>query len=101
MTLILLLALTTYRITRLVIADDFPPVLKLRIWLLGTDRDALKGTRLEWVGELLSCHWCVSVWISAGLVLITQMLTGDVQYPWLVWPSCAAAGALLYHREDD
>ncbi|MED4533603.1 DUF1360 domain-containing protein [Metabacillus fastidiosus] len=37
----------------------------------------IKGNGLRaWIGELLSCYWCTSVWCSAFLYGI-----------WLIWPS--------------
>ncbi len=68
--------------------------------IIGADECKLQGTRIAWVGDLLSCHHCSSVWISAGLVILTQMVTHDVPYPPLAWPTVAAVGALIAHRED-
>lgn len=98
--LFLLLILTTYRLTRFIVLDDFPPIRYLRERAIGEDGNRLSDTRLGWLGELLGCHWCVSVWISAGVVSVAQAVTGDVPYPLLSWPACAAGGALILHRED-
>ena len=91
--LLILLALATYRITRLVTADDITAPARHRI--IGEDGQKLAGTRLEKLGELLGCYWCVSMYVSAGLILIAQQVTGGVWYPWLAWPAVAAASALI------
>lgn len=98
--LLTLLALTTYRITRLIIRDTFPPVRHVRNAIVGEDELKLLGTRLEWLGDLLTCHWCASVWVAGGLILVTQLVTGDVPYPLLAWPATASVAAWLLHRED-
>lgn len=59
---ILLLALGTHRLTRLIIEDA----------ILETPREALfkrfppETTR---IGYLLTCYWCLSIWISLIFVL--------------------------------
>lgn len=97
--LFVMLALASYRVTHLVVLDTFPPVLALRNRIVGEDECKLQGTRIEWLGELLTCGWCASVWLSAGLVLVTQMVTGAVSYPILAWPACASVAALIIHWE--
>ena len=95
-----LLCFATYRITRLLIRDTFPPVRIIMARIVGKDEKKLEGTKLEWLGELLTCYWCASVWVSSVLVIMTQVATSDLRYPLLVWPTAAAVGALMIHRED-
>jgi hypothetical protein len=99
--LLTLMALATHRVTRFILFDTFPPIRGLRNWIIGTDGTALNDTRLEWLGELLSCHWCASIWVSAGLVTGTQVLTGDVAYPFLSWLACATVAAMVIEREEE
>ncbi len=54
-------ALTTYRLTRLVVEDEIAAPLRDRIW----KRWAPDRTK---VGYLITCPWCVSVWVGAGVV---------------------------------
>jgi len=54
-------ALTTYRITRLVVEDEIAAPMRDRVW----DRWPPDSTR---VGYLITCPWCVSVWVGAGVV---------------------------------
>lgn len=135
-----LLCLTAYRATRLLIKDTFPPVLWLRDELAGGAR---KPTRAElyhdnypndlepgvsrlvpgmrgvwyldgegttwvhigkaewsphWLGELITCPWCASAYISGGLVAVTDITYG-LPVPWLVGPAVWAVAALLSSRE--
>lgn len=112
-----LMALTAYRLVRLVIKDTLPPVLWLRDrisggWRYPTDKerhhdnypegqdegvcfkvDGLPGAwskvdgeikvyRIKaswspfWLAELWSCPWCVSAWISGGVVAVTDITIG-------------------------
>jgi hypothetical protein len=68
--------------------------------IVGEDEKKLDGTKLEWLGELLTCYWCASVWTAGVLVIMTQVATGDLRYPLLVWPMAATVGAWMIHRED-
>lgn len=64
-------ALAVARLARLVTTDNFPPIEKLREAVL--DRYPTvnwRGQEIEghWFGELITCPWCSSVWIGAGVV---------------------------------
>lgn len=48
--------------------------------------------------ELMSCPWCVSAWLSAGLVTGTWAVTG-LPVPLLLWPASWALGALLAQHD--
>lgn len=56
------LCLSAGRITRLITADSFPPVVWVRIkwddWTDGSD----------W-NKLFHCHWCMSFWVVTPLAL--------------------------------
>jgi hypothetical protein len=60
-----LVALATYRLTRLVTADKITE--PVREWV---------NSRSEWAGYLVTCDWCLSIWIGP-LVAI----------PAVLWPS--------------
>lgn len=121
--LLLVLSLGTFRLTRLVTRDDFPPIAWLRLHLQaarppvdtyhmgvhrvhyddGTGLGELKsgkvwdGHRWWWLGELVSCHWCCSAYISAGLVGLTVIFT-SVPVPVFTWLAVWGAGAILVDR---
>lgn len=138
--LLIVMSLATYRLTRLVVADTFPPVLWLRDRLVGgwrplTEKEqekfvtdvaavvegpvalphpqlgALMRTDGEvsryarrwerspfWLAELLSCPWCASGWVAAGVTAGVWAVVG-LPVPLLVWAAVWAAGALVAAQE--
>ncbi len=79
--LLVFLGLATFRLTRLIVADDFPLVAVPRRWVVGDpegiwdpDRQQWlpenkhQGRWYHWFGELISCPWCASGWVSLALV---------------------------------
>ncbi|WP_153124974.1 DUF1360 domain-containing protein [Peribacillus tepidiphilus] len=73
----LLLGLASFRLTRLIVFDKITEFLRSpffdeveeeengvkEIYFI-PKKDGLKG----WIGELLSCYWCIGVWVSIILV---------------------------------
>lgn len=123
--LFLLMVLTAYRLTRLVVRDTFPPLLALRDRLAGGWRPLTEPEQLRrpapwpiqdvdgvthrwvkragwspyWLAELMSCPWCASAYLSAAVVAVTDVTTGlpvPVLHGFAVW----AGAALLASRED-
>lgn len=78
------LILASFRLTRLLVYDDITSW--IRAPFVETKKEEVhgefvyylepsgKGLR-KWLGKLLSCHWCMGIWTSAGLYV-----------GWLVWP---------------
>lgn len=100
MLVFILLSLATYRVTRLITKDTFPPVAKLRTMIVGKDERKFIGTRLEWLGELLTCYWCASVWVAGVGVLIVSYLWETPPYALMMWPAAAAVSAFISHIEN-
>lgn len=128
--LLVVMSLATYRGTRLVVEDTFPPVLWLRDRLVGgwrpltlreqegavrqsggdrpfplTEVDGVQQrwiTRRSWspfwLADLLSCPWCASGWVAAGVTAGTWAVVG-LPVPLLVWAAVWGAGGLLAARE--
>jgi hypothetical protein len=137
--LLIVMSLAVYRLTRLVVADTFPPVLWLRDRLVGGWREptmkeqhhehypqgevaegcfesvpdlgmfSLVDGELQiyarrwrrspfWLAELLSCPWCASGWVAAGVTAATWGVVG-LPVPLLVWPAVWAVGALIAAQE--
>ena len=58
--------LATYRLTRLITADQITK--GLRGWIV---------ERSEWLGYLVTCDWCLSIWFAPGPA-IAVLVYGDV-----------------------
>lgn len=87
---LVLLALATFRVTRLVTADAFPPVAALR------DRVDERWGDVSWQAYLVTCPWCVSVYAAGALTLAAVLLLDDgLPAPLLAWPAASAATGLL------
>jgi hypothetical protein len=119
-----LLALATFRTTRLLIKDEFPPVKwprdKILNWLDPDDdwkiewlaKRNLAGEKLvdppdghlgalgRTIAYLMTCPWCASVWVAAGATYIATLFT-SVQLPWLMWPAVAGVSGLLSLFDKD
>ncbi|MCA0983782.1 DUF1360 domain-containing protein [Halobacillus yeomjeoni] len=70
---LLILGLASFRFTRLIVKDLImewlrKPFIKTKVELndKGEQEQWLEPT--GWIGEGLSCHWCVGVW-SAGIMI--------------------------------
>lgn len=90
--LALLMVLATYRLTRLVVADEFPPVKAFR--------ESFEAKHDNALGYLVGCPFCVSVYAS-GLVTVATWLAltvwGDgLAVPVLTWAGVAGGVSLLY-----
>src|SRR6266403_3181873 len=121
--LVLLLSMASYRMTRLVVKDDFPPVLWVRDRLAGgwrplTSKEqeappfipwrnqtqeingvmnryvARKSWSPHWLADLLTCPWCASGWVS-GILVLLAMFTVDLPAPFFVWLAVWGTSSLL------
>lgn len=85
-----LVMLATFRLTRFVVDDTFPPMRWLR------DRIAFRARKqghrvADFFDELITCPWCASIWIAAGVTWATdRLLAGGLTAPVLV--ALAASG---------
>lgn len=124
--LLALLPLASYRITRLITKDSFPPVQWIRDRVAGgwrplagneqpTDFEARNlmyqdGENLVyivrrswspyWLAELMSCPWCASGWVAlaATVPLPAAGLIGW-WYLLVIWPAVWAIAAVLASRK--
>lgn len=85
--LFLLLVLTSFRITRLVISDTFPPVVHTREWLI-------REINRDWFEDLLTCGWCSGTYIASAVVSITWIFL-PLHYPALHFFAVAALTGIL------
>lgn len=109
------LSLATWRISSLLVAEDGPFHIFRRLrcyWRAGEfggatyDPQRLTPQEIEcaiarmaepqpFLGQVLSCLWCTSVWVALGLTLITALA------PWSLWlwtPLALSAAAIAVER---
>lgn len=108
---LVVLAFAAYRVNRFIIRDTLIEV--QRDWLLkrivrnwATDHEGdiipepmalAQGLIPKWrlkLHEVLTCPWCMSVWVSAGTVGLAW-LTWDHPRPPLLWEWLSVAGASI------
>ncbi len=88
---------TVGRVTRLVVDDDFPPVVWLRGWWI-------RNAPEKWA-DLAVCAFCISFWIAAvngGLAWLSY--NGDGKLDWWWWVpnlifASAYIGAMINRRD--
>lgn len=100
---LIILVLASFRITHLIVFDEITSFIRKPFLLVSYDLDSsgqlvrnvqYKGTGLRrWIGSLLSCHWCVGVWVAAGIVVLYFFL--PVAYPLLLVFAIAGAAAVI------
>lgn len=103
--------LAVHRITRFIIRDCLPIVSKPRDWVLkNTDPTAVdieegmkpRGTFMKSIGYLLQCEWCMSIWVSGGLL---YGLTFFVNMPVFMalgwWLAGSSLASLIIERLED
>jgi len=95
---IFLIFLATFRVTRLIIEDTFPPIGVPRAKLLDF-WDKHWGALGRSLAYLFTCPWCMSVWVGGGLVWATTRWV-SVPMPFLVWAGTTAATGLLASLEE-
>lgn len=115
---VVLLGLATHRATRLLTRDALPLIAAPRRWF--TDRWSIydsappgvtidpkvsvTGKRtnvaMRSLAYLWECDWCMSVWVSGILTLITVHVA-TVPLPWLAWAAASTIAALIAERESD
>lgn len=92
--LLIVISLVTYRVTRLIAADAFPLIARPREWIiskLGED---------HWFSYLITCMWCASVYVGAGVVAVFD------RYASVPWPyamalvASAITGTIATHEPE-
>lgn len=86
------LALATYRVTRFLIHDTLIERPRLAVYkALGRHPKLI---------ELLTCPWCLSIWISAGIVAVTDIWFAPIALPVWVWLANSAVTMLCWNVLD-
>ncbi len=98
-------ALFVYRLARMIAVEPGPHLFnsgtqgiftRLREW--ATTEYGEEGEPLNFWGALLSCPWCLSVWIGLAVTVYLWLMPG--WGVWLLLPlALSGAAGLLYSRE--
>lgn len=83
--LLVLDALATWRLTRLLIDDS------ITFWLR---KPLVEGRGPAWLADLMTCPWCLSIWIATGVVVAQVLVPGQWIYVAAVLAFSAVAGLL-------
>jgi hypothetical protein len=86
---VVMLALTVARVTRLLVADTFPPIARPRERLI---RFYGKGS---WQAYLLNCPWCMSFYVALVGTVATLHAIGGLPAPVLVFGAVWWVGGWL------
>lgn len=87
--LLVLMVGATARVTRLLVADAFPPIAMAR------SRFAARG---DWQEYLAECPWCAAVYVAGAITGAVTAWYG-LPAPLLVWGSVAYAAAWIVGAE--
>lgn len=88
----ILLALATYRVTRLLVRDTIFASLRNRIW----NRYPPETTRR---GYLLTCEWCTSVYVGLGFATWYTISSEVVRFFAVALALSAIAGLLTAYED--
>lgn len=108
----ILIALATFRLTRMVTTDVVPFgsmreafVNRWGIYDDAADKKVAIGGRrtngfMRKLAYLWECDWCASIWVGGILTLITVQFV-SIPLPVLVWLSASAVTGLIAQRQPD
>ena len=100
----ILLCLASFRLTRLIVFDTITTFIRKPFHEISEETNEngvvetylnIKGTGLKfWIGELLSCYWCVAVWASIFL-FFSYIYIPVIAGPLIVILSIAAVASII------
>jgi len=102
-TLVLVGALVTWRVSRFIIADDLIKGTRGKVigWLNQPRESRFQDFLADKGFTLLTCAWCVSIYVSAGYLLLTRWLAVDsVPVPVWTWLAVSALSIVPYQWAD-
>lgn len=104
-------ALATYRVTRLITTDKIleRPRVHLALGLANVDSEGTlvvsRGRRLAYLrwalAYLLTCPWCMSGWVSLVIVVAEHLTLRHVPLPVLLWLGAWAISPNIQAREPE
>ncbi len=83
---LIICALATYRVTRIVLLEDGPFDVFLKL------RGALDPDARTWLGKGMQCAWCVSFWVGLGLAYAATYPAGLILVVGLAASALASLG---------
>jgi hypothetical protein len=83
-----LASLATWRLTHLLVEEDGPADVVVRL-------RARAGE--SWIGELMDCFYCLSIWVAAPLAVAVTPRRRDTP---VVWLALSGAACLLERATD-
>lgn len=107
--LLIMMSLVAFRITWFITRDSFPPVRWVRERVIELDYRTAKSVLYRdtdhqqwrddrgpwtWLADLITCHWCISVWVAAGVTLAVDATIG-LRLPLLWFGAVAALAAII------
>lgn len=97
LTIIVVLSLVTYRVTRFFLSDTLLEGIRLKFHgLLLDPRKREPGLLRMKLYELTMCPFCFSVWVAAGATAVADAYT-SIPLPVFVWLA-ACSGSLIVWR---
>src|SRR5688572_6745591 len=103
--LVVLVVVAIHRLTRLAVADEIPLVKVPRDAIVGwLDPDPPKRAPLRGFGRsvayLMTCPWCMSMWVGGFVVWATAYLVG-LPVPVLVWLAASSVTGWAASAESE
>ena len=83
--LTVLMALVTFRVARFLVDDGLIVEWRISLHTRLLSSETAFARKLH---ELVTCYWCLTIWISAGVVASVDQFT-SVPLPWLQWLAVA------------
>ncbi|RNB51727.1 DUF1360 domain-containing protein [Brevibacillus gelatini] len=103
---LVILVLASFRLTHLIVYDEITSFLREPFFTIVYEPDdtgqmnrqyRFKGGKVRrWIGELLSCHWCVGIWTAVLTVAVYAYV--PAAYPILLLLAIAGAAAVIETR---
>lgn len=104
------MVVAVWRLTRLLVVDEWPPARAVREWFISTfgvvdgDGALVGGRRWGWVGHAVAyvwtCPWCMSPYVG-GLVWWAADWRLSVPFPWLILAAGSGLAGVMSWVESE
>ena len=93
--LMVLASLSTYRLARLISIENGPFYIFFHLRRLMGAYDLKENGQPGMLGEMISCPYCIGVYISLFMVILVLYLNNPVTEVFLMWMGIAGVQSLL------